>query len=159
MLVLKNPGGRAVVWSLAFSPDGERLAACGTSYPLCLWDRRGMRRVETELELSPHSLAFSPDGRTLACHDYGAATLVSLATQDTRRLPAPAGWAGIGSWEGGVRFAPDGRLLAVGGTPVLVWEVASGALLPRAGAPRHAAGVRFAPDRPAPAVGFRPRPP
>src|SRR5260370_14605914 len=117
MLVLKNPGGRAVVWSLAFSPDGERLAACGTSYPLCLWDLRGMPRVETELELSPHSLAFSPDGRTLACHDYGASTLVALATQDTRRLPAPAGWAGIGSREGRRPVAPDRRLLARGRAP------------------------------------------
>jgi WD40 repeat protein len=154
MLVLKNPGPRGVVWSLAFAPDGERLAACGTSYPVRLWDLRGTPRVEAEPDMAPSSLAFSPDGRTLACHHFRGVTLVSRDTSVKRRLAAPEGWAGVGSWEGGVRFSPDGRLLAVGGTPVLVWEIASGALLPRADTPGHGAGAAFAPDGRTLAVGF-----
>src|SRR5437763_289797 len=130
MLVLKKPGERGTVWSLAFAPDGERLAACGTSYPLCVWDLRGTPQVETELDRSPHSLAYSPDGRTLAYQDYRGVTLLSPATRETRPLAVPAGWRGVSSWEGGLCFSPDGRLLAVGGTPVLVWDVASGAVLP-----------------------------
>src|SRR5262249_2778553 len=92
MLVLKHPGSRGAVWSLAFAPGGERLIACGTSYPLLVWDLRGPPRVEAAPNVQALSAALSPDGRTLACLVRGGVTLLFLDTNATHSLPVPAGW-------------------------------------------------------------------
>jgi WD40 repeat protein len=64
---LEGPG--SPVWSVAFSPDGKRLAAGGQD-GLWLWevaDRRDRLRLPYEVHFrGPHSVAFLADGKTLA---------------------------------------------------------------------------------------------
>ena len=70
-----------------------------------------------------HALAFSPDGGSLLTGSTGGrvtgVTLWDLATEERRyfrsRGPIYA-----------VAFSPDGQTLAAGGSPVRLWDVASG---------------------------------
>lgn len=124
------------VMSLAFSPDGTKLA-CGTSSDTIII-------FDTTFSFSPiewmghtgwvRDLAFSPDGQILA----------SGADDDTVRLWEVASGASIATLEipplvvpgdlpGGIRniaFSPDGRILAATWTDqsIRLWDVASGEL-------------------------------
>ena len=42
--VLQARGHRDGIWSIAFSPDGQRLASCGKDRTVKVWDVRGGRR-------------------------------------------------------------------------------------------------------------------
>ncbi|KAL2261491.1 hypothetical protein VTK26DRAFT_3936 [Humicola hyalothermophila] len=56
------------VWQIRFSPDGRRLASCGTEKPINIWD---VERLTLIHELQGHSkgeigeIAWSPDGKFL----------------------------------------------------------------------------------------------
>ncbi len=68
--VLQAPA--STLWAVAFSPDGQYLAAAGGGgnqpAPIALWEVRTLLRRAEFPSFSPHvyALAFSPDGRTLA---------------------------------------------------------------------------------------------
>ncbi len=118
-----TPGVRSV----AFSPDGKRLAGT-TGEPkqpgtVTLWE------IATRKQLWKHTenagipaVAFSPDGRTLAVAVYdNAAKLLDAATgnvKDTLKHPKEVR---------GVSFSPDGKLLATACWDKLVrlWDVAT----------------------------------
>lgn len=57
------------VWHVRFSPDGKRLASCGTEDSACVWD---VERLTLLNQLHPHmdrgigSLSWSPDSKHLA---------------------------------------------------------------------------------------------
>jgi WD40 repeat protein/serine/threonine protein kinase len=127
--------------SLAFSPDGSRLAAANPDGGVTVFDTTGpdwkaLRTVATGPGLV-EALAFGPGGKTLAVsrvHVTGFVdgrvqytTDVSLWDTDTALWVRPAlDWA-----EGepsALAFSPDGRLLAAGGSHqvVVVWEAATG---------------------------------
>jgi WD40 repeat protein/serine/threonine protein kinase len=143
------------VWSVAFSPDGSKLAAGDEDGRLKLWDPVTGQQLAV---LSGHergvwSVAWSPDGRKLATASddttaklWDAATGQALATLKghTNRVKATA-------------FSSDGRRLATGsddGT-VKVWDTTTGSELTtiqgRAGWIRSLA---FSPDGRMLATGF-----
>jgi WD40 repeat protein len=122
----------ASVYDIAFSPDGQRLAA-GSSDPdafVTLWD---VERGELLHRMSGHtntvfSVAFSPDGSTLA--SGGGDNLIILwdaATGAPVRTFASGHALAINS----VAYSPDGTLLVSGGLDnlVMLWDVATGQVL------------------------------
>ena len=134
------------VGEVAFSPDGQLLAAGGDDHTIKLWDVATAREIRT---LCGHAgtvdtLAFSPDGQTLASggKDH-TVRLWQVATGEQRRvIQSPSNF-----WR--LAFHPKGRLLAGGGDDgaVHVWDAADGT--PRF-EDRHAhpgdAKVAFSPD-------------
>jgi WD40 repeat protein len=119
---LKTSGYRGR--SLAFSPDGKRLADCSDiDATVRVWDVEG-RRLLHKLELPDHEsywhhhVAFSPDGKVVAAsgatNEKGAVHLWDPANGEfQKRLPMGAGE---------LAFSPDGTLLADGSS---VWDFAA----------------------------------
>jgi WD40 repeat protein len=128
------PGTEHHVWSLAFSPDGTKLAVGGRSAPngrpqvMVLVVKTGevlWTRHEPSLPQAM-SIAFNPDGKSLAVGfgEYSGpgihpVKLYDVASgRETATLPGPKG--GVNS----LAFHPDGRRLAVAGSELVeVWEV------------------------------------
>jgi hypothetical protein len=122
-------GSENVIWSLAFSPDGTRLAVGGTNPQVEVRDVKTGEILWSKQE--PHlpqamSVAFSPDGRSLAA-GFGLyskdntfqVTLYAAETgEETGTFPGPRG--GVND----LAFHPDGRQLAVAGSGLVeVWDV------------------------------------
>jgi WD40 repeat protein len=111
----------ALVWSVAFSPDGSRLAARsnGTIYVINVADGK------STFTFLGYAFAFTPDGSKLA---------VASGTYDDSRIRLyqlsdgkPA--ADFNADGGTLAFSPDGRLLAVSGLQLDLWQVPDGKLL------------------------------
>ena len=106
---------------MAFSPDGQILAAAGIDGTVWLWnvtDPARPARLST-LSTGPADLvtavAFSPDGRTLAAAGKGDGA-VWLWNLPSNVLAGPRR-EGVVS----VAFSPDGRTLAAGSADGTVW--------------------------------------
>jgi WD40 repeat protein len=123
--------GQDYVLSLAFSPDGTRVATVNNHYPLTqgeLWDitRRPARRLSAWLADNAGGLgtnvAFSPDGKLVATGSAGVVTLRDAKTgRPVRSLPIPNGYNGV------VAFAPDGRTIAVlAHDGAEIWDIKTG---------------------------------
>jgi WD40 repeat protein len=104
--------------TLAFSPDGRRLATGGWSRNIQIWDVShglALARLERTIELrfgSSTRMRFSPDGRFLAVSGAENAVQVLDASGGERRQTLDV-QTNAGTWA--VAFAPDGRTLACGG--------------------------------------------
>jgi WD40 repeat protein len=130
--------GNAVVWQVAFSPDGRLLAlavdpngadgfnAQRRQGEVHLWDVRSRRRVGRKIAPgggSVMSVAFNEDGTLLATGSYaGRLDLWDAATQARHGKPMRVSGDGLPV----VAFDPSGRLVAAGSGigPVRVWRVA-----------------------------------
>jgi WD40 repeat protein len=153
-----GPGSRLL--SVAFSPDGKRLAFGGRGNAVRLIDLDGQpARQQTWKQGGPEanveSLAFSPDGKLLACaKGNGSIVLWDVAAGAERQpLATPDGRVAR------IAFSPDGTLLAAAGehreavvahvgAVVRLWKVATGQLLFtwRTLGTRMAWEVAFSPD-------------
>jgi WD40 repeat protein len=102
-----------VVWDVAFSPDGKRLAACG-SKGIRIWDVASRETPATwpsESRLN-QCLAFSPDGNRLAVGGIeGMVDVWDTATGQTVQT-----FKGHFGPVYAIAFSPDGTRLATGGS-------------------------------------------
>ena len=98
------------VYSVAFSPDGQTLAAGDDSGHVGLWDTATGKQIATLAQGSEvNSVAFSPDGRTLAASDgSGHVGLWDTATGKQTAILTE------GSSVNSVAFSPNGWTLADG---------------------------------------------
>ncbi len=111
--------------SLAFAPDGRKLAAGGNCV-IRLWDVATGRPDSADRpghERAVHAVAYSADGRTLVSgSEDGTARLWEARTGRQLRV-----WPGLGGRVYAVDLSPDGRSLAVAvGGRALVLDAASG---------------------------------
>jgi WD40 repeat protein/tetratricopeptide (TPR) repeat protein len=119
-------GDLQAVMSLAFHPDGERLAAADFGGPIVvLWDLASGAVVRQPAPQAVSCVAFSPDGRRLASMGYDAH--VHLADARTAlelivlRSTGPS--AGTKGYTPRLVFSPDGtRIVANGYGHLSVWK-------------------------------------
>jgi WD40 repeat protein len=145
-------GHRNAVLSVAFSPDGTRLASASLLSVVKLWDvatGQELRTFEGPQTLGENSsaacVAFSPDGTRLA--SVSNQKLVTLRDANTGRLLHFL--HGHGGEVESVAFSPDGTCLASAGADrtIKLWDVATGQeirTLPGHRTPVHS--VAFSPD-------------
>ena len=134
---LQQGSGDARVVSVAFSPEGNILAA--VSFRAGLWDVATERRIANlRGGGQPYSAAFSPDG-TLAIGSWNGT--IELWDVGTKRQTATL--RGHSDWVRTVAFSQDGTLLASGSNDgrLLLWDV--GARRQVATPEGHKRGVAF----------------
>lgn len=117
------------VHSVAFSPDGDNLAAVAFNGELKLWTwKSGVEWNRLTRAIGPtHCFTFTPDGRSLVVAPWGiqcgGPTLWDLKSGELRRR-----FAGQTDGVNRLVVSPDGRFLATATTnqSVKVWEIETG---------------------------------
>jgi eukaryotic-like serine/threonine-protein kinase len=144
-LTLKGHG--ASVESVAFSPDGQRLASGSYDQTVKIWDSATGKEL---FDLKGHSgpvtsVAFSPDGQRLAAGERDGTVKIwnSAAGKPLFVLKGHANWVTS------VAFSPDGQRLASGSydQTVKIWDSATGKeLFSLKGHASTVMSVAFSPD-------------
>lgn len=145
--IIFNDGAIRVVRNVAFSPDGELVAAAYWDGTVALWEpvKRQLVHVFEGHTNCAHNVAFSPDGKRLASASWdGTVRLWDLETfAPTYTLKGHHGAVY------GLAFRPDGRQLATGGgdATVKLWDLnASRETNPLIGHTEEITCLSFAPD-------------
>jgi WD40 repeat protein/tRNA A-37 threonylcarbamoyl transferase component Bud32 len=140
-------GHTAVIRSVAFSPDGQRIVTGSEDTTAKVWEAASGKEL---LSLTGHvaeiwSVAFSPDGLRIATGSGDQTAKVWDAASGKDLLTLRGHVAGILS----VAFSSDGQRIATGSrdTTAKVWEAASGKeLLTLKGHVGEVKSVGFSPD-------------
>ena len=111
-------GPTDTVKSLAFSPDGKKIASGSWPKTVNLWDVATQRNIAT---FEGETVAFSPNGRILATGTPNI-NLWDVATQ--RNIATLEGHT---SWVYSLAYSPDGKILASGLSDgmITLWDVAT----------------------------------
>ncbi len=110
--------------SVAFSPDGNTLASCGSDQ-LYLWD---WRSGEQKMSISGHTksinaIAFSPDNGILATGSRGEINIWDVNTLTHKTTFIDDDWSH--NWS--LTFSPDGKNLASNiGSNIRFWDLTTG---------------------------------
>jgi len=127
---LIKPAARIInVRAIAFSADGQHLAACcgepSDKGEVVVWDAKTHKvRWIHRIERGMPALAFSPDSKTLAVGSFGENCYAFEAASGKLRATLP----GHGESARSVAFAPDGQTLAVGSydKTISLWDWRAG---------------------------------
>jgi WD40 repeat protein len=113
------------ILTIAFSPDGKRLATGDTDSCIRLWNVATGEQIATCLghEDWVRGIAFSPDGQMLASGSEDK----TIRLWQVESGQSIAILEGHRSWVWSVNFSPDGKLLASGSDDreIRLWDVAS----------------------------------
>jgi WD40 repeat protein len=149
-LLFELPGHKSLIFAMAFSPDGTRLASAGLDGTAILWSL-GEEGGEALITLSGHMRAiadvdFSLDGARLATGADDGVRIWDLSASGTAELLA---FPGHGDLVSEVDISQDGKYLATAsmdGT-AKVWDLTDGQLLfDLLGHTDRVVDVSFSPD-------------
>jgi eukaryotic-like serine/threonine-protein kinase len=129
LLVLAVTGHEDRVRSVAFSPDGSRIATASYDHTARIWDSSTGREL---LRLTGHTdrvrdARFSPDGRRLVTGSLDGSARIWDATSGAQLLQLGGGSGRVRS----VSFSPDGSRIvtAHSDNAARIWDATTGALL------------------------------
>lgn len=137
------------VSSVAFSPDGRRLATASfMDGTVRVWDVATRRQIRVLSGARFWAVSFSPDGRMLAATVMRGATTLLIDIAEWKRVRTfGRGSSDDGHQRGSNAFSPDGKLLLVANTDgARLWDVASGELVRHIPAGGEVSSVAFSPD-------------
>ncbi|MFL5588616.1 MAG: WD40 repeat domain-containing serine/threonine protein kinase [Ktedonobacteraceae bacterium] len=114
------------VWSVAWSPDGKRIASASSDETAQVWDATDGNHLNVYLGHSDsvYAVGWSPDGMRIASGSYDKTVQIWDATYGDHFYT----YTGHSSWVWSVAWSPDGKRIASAGgdTTVQLWDATSG---------------------------------